>query len=49
MIYETFDNNTLREIDDLIGEIHDYQDYEIPELHESEFDFNDYLSGDYDY
>lgn len=46
MIYETFDSATLREINDLIGEIHDF---EIPELHETEFDFSDYLAGDYDY
>lgn len=46
MIYETFDAQTLREIDDLIGEVYDY---EIPELNESEFDFSDYLGADYDY
>lgn len=46
MIYDNFDSQTLREIDDLIGEIHDY---EIPELSEIEFNFNEYLAGDYDY
>lgn len=46
MIYETFDVQTLREIDDLIGEVYDF---DILELNETDFDFSDYMGADYDY
>ncbi len=39
-----FDTDILSEIEDSDREI-----FDIPELRDDEFDFNSYLSGDYDY
>jgi hypothetical protein len=44
MDYDIIDTDIWSEIEDSDSEI-----FDIPELHESEFDFNSYLSADYDY
>ena len=46
MIHETFDVQTLREIDDLIGEVYDF---DLLELNETDFDFSEYMGADYAY
>lgn len=46
MDFDTIDTDIWTEIQDMPGEIFDL---DIPELQEDRFDFNDYISAEYDY
>jgi len=46
MFDEDFSNDLWQEIQDMPGEIFDF---DIPELKEDDFTINDYFEGDYDY